>query len=396
MVEREVLRVGAVLSSGDWWRRLNAHAADHGSGVEVVVVRDVHAVLESGLQVVCVDDSVLWFNRALVSQAEAAGITVVGVRSTGDPASDDRLAAMGVAYRISDSVAPGLLLDQLTRLRPRDTFDEIVSHLDLVDAAAAGGLLVVGGPPGSGSREVAIGLAAELAAVASTVVVDCNESSPGVARRLGLRLQPHVLDAVEVAAAGGDLRSVLAVPADSLAASELPFDVIVGLPATSEWRRWSPASADVVVGACRTVWHHTVVTTSPVVEDLRRWVDRYGVSRHLLTSSAAVVGVCEATPRGVLRFVDWLAEAQPFSTVLTVVNKVPGSRFASAEVAEQLRSLCGSRIEVVSTLPFDRRVVAAEWDATLPTRGSFTNSIHSLGATVLASGFRSQVEAGRE
>ena len=263
------------------------------------MVRDVHAVLESGLQVVCVDDSVLWFNRALVSQAEAAGITVVGVRSTGDPGSDDRLAALGVAYRVSDSVAPGLLLDQLTRLRPRDTFDEIVSHLELADGGASGGLLVVGGPPGAGSREVAIGVVAELAAAGSAVLVDCNESSPGVARRLGLQLQPHVLDAVEVATAGGDLRSVLAVPAETVAAPGLPFDVIVGLPAASEWRRWSPASADVVVAACRGAWDHTVVTTSPIVEDLRRWVDRYGVSRHLLTSSAAVLGVCEATPRGV-------------------------------------------------------------------------------------------------
>ena len=40
MAGREPLRVGAVLSGADWWRRLNAHAADHGSDVEVVVVRD--------------------------------------------------------------------------------------------------------------------------------------------------------------------------------------------------------------------------------------------------------------------------------------------------------------------------------------------------------------------
>ena len=84
MAARAALRVGAVLSSEDWWRRLNAHAADHGSDVEVVVVRDAHAVLESGLQVVCTDDTVVWFTRAMVSQAEAAGITVVGVRSAGD------------------------------------------------------------------------------------------------------------------------------------------------------------------------------------------------------------------------------------------------------------------------------------------------------------------------
>ena len=78
-----------------------------------------------------------------------------------------------------------------------------------------------------------------------------------------------------------------------------------------------------------------------------------------------------------LRFVDWLAECQPASTVVTVVNKVPGSRFAAAEVVEQLRSLCGDRIDVVATVPFDRRVTAAEWDATLPARGPFTRALRA-------------------
>ena len=76
-----------------------------------------------------------------------------------------------------------------------------------------------------------------------------------------------------------------------------------------------------------------------------------------------------------LRFVDWLAECQPSSPVVTVVNKVPSSRFSAAEVVEQLRSLCGDRIEVAATVPFDRRVVAAEWDATLPARGPFTRAL---------------------
>ena len=78
------LRIGVVLSAGEWWRRLHAHAADHGSDVEVVVVRDGRAVLESGLQVVCVDDSVVWFTKALAAEVASAGIATVGVRTAGD------------------------------------------------------------------------------------------------------------------------------------------------------------------------------------------------------------------------------------------------------------------------------------------------------------------------
>ena len=70
--------------------------------------------------------------------------------------------------------------------------------------------------------------------------------------------------------------------------------------------------------------------------------------------------------------------------VLTVVNKVPGLRYSSSEVADQLRSLCGDRIDVVASAPYDRRVVAAEWDAALPAAGPFTRALEPLAAAVTA------------
>ena len=132
------------------------------------------------------------------------------------------------------------MLDLLARLRPRDPFDEIVAHLDDGGDERTGTVTVVGGPPGAGQREVAIGLAAALGEVMSVLLIDANESSPGVARRLGLRLQPHLLDAVDLVA-GGDIASALARPAPQLTSSKLPFDVVAGLPAASEWQRCSPA-----------------------------------------------------------------------------------------------------------------------------------------------------------
>lgn len=391
---RAPMRVGVVLSTREWWRRLHAHAVDHSPDVEVVVVRDERSVLESGLQVVCTDDTVLWFTRATVSRVEAAGVTVVGVRAAQSPASDTALETIGLTHRVSDSVAPAALLELLTRLRPRDAFDEIVAQLDVADDDDAGRVTVVGGPPGAGAREVAIAVAAGLADEASTVLVDCNESSPGVARRLGLQLQPHLLDAADLAVGGGDIGPALAVAAPQLSAATLPFAVVAGLPAASEWRRCTTQMVDALLVVCRRGWGHTVVATSPIVEDLRRWVDRYGVSRDLLATSGRVVGVCEASPRGVLRFVDWLADAQPTATVLTVINKLPGTRYSSGEVADQLRSLCGDRIEVVASAPYDRRVVAAEWAATLPASGPFTRAVQPV-VTSLAERRSSTAEGSR-
>ena len=295
---RAPMRVGVVLSTRDWWRRLHAHAADHSADVEVVVVRDQRSVLESELQVVCTDDTVLWFTRATVSRVEAAGITVVGVRAAQSPASDAALETIGLTHRVSDSVPPAALLELLARLRPRDAFDEIVAQLDVAADDEAGRVTVVGGPPGAGAREVAIAVAAGLAEDTTTVLVDCNELSPGVARRLGLQLQPHLLDAADLAAGGGDIGPALAVPAPQLPRATLPFAVVAGLPAASEWRRCTTQMVEALLLACRRRWNHTVVTTSPIVEDLRRWVDRYGVSRELLATSQPGRGRLRSDPTG--------------------------------------------------------------------------------------------------
>ena len=61
-----------------------------------------------------------------------------------------------------------------------------------------GGVVAVGGPSGSGARELAVGVAAEWSASGwRTLLVDANETTPGVARRLGLGLYPHLLTAVD-------------------------------------------------------------------------------------------------------------------------------------------------------------------------------------------------------
>jgi hypothetical protein len=160
------------------------------------------------------------------------------------------------------------------------------------------------------------------------------------------------------------------------------------------WQRLTPADAERVLAACAEQWSCTVVVTSPIVEDLGRWVNRYAVSRYLLGAADVLVAVSEATPRGVLRFAEWLADVEPVSQVRVVVNKAPKSRFVVGEVIEQLRSLCGERVEIVATVPFDRRVSIAEWDASLPAKGAFTRAVRAVGnACVARSAMRIEVDA---
>jgi MinD superfamily P-loop ATPase len=102
----------------------------------------------------------------------------------------------------------------------------------------------------------------------------------------------------------------------------------------------------------------------------------------LLGEADVVVGCAEPTPRGVLRYLDWLADvARLRSSVVTVANKVPSSRVA-AETSRQLGDVGGSLIDDVVEVPFDRAVAAAEWDGSLVARGPFRKSMHRVVALI--------------
>ena len=99
------------------------------------------------------------------------------------------------------------MLDLLARPRPRDPFEEIVAHLDdggdNRPARSPSSEALRCRSAGSGDRS-----GGALGEVMSVLLIDANESSPGVARRVWLGLQPHLLDAVDLVA-GGDIASAL-------------------------------------------------------------------------------------------------------------------------------------------------------------------------------------------
>ena len=92
--------------------------------------------------------------------------------------------------------------------------------------------------------------------------------------------------------------------------------------------------------------------------------------------------MCEATPRGVLRFADWLADLSTVSDrpgpMPVVLNRVPKSRFAASELIGQLQSICGDAIGVVAVVPEDSKVATADWNARLPASGGFTKAVGKL------------------
>ncbi|MEQ8438052.1 MAG: hypothetical protein RIB65_11210 [Ilumatobacter fluminis] len=368
--------VGVVLSPRGWSGPLHAFVADHVPDVELVVVRDRRAALGAGAHLLVLDSTTPWLTASFVAEADAADIRLVGVYDRHDGGmSRDRLAGLGLTHLLEEAMPPEDVMFLLERLRPTVRDGPRAERVAPTASPLVDGAVVpVGGPSGSGARELAIGLAAQWAdAGFSTLLVDANETTPGVARRLGTGLYPHLLTAVERCAADGaeGVRSALA---DRV--RPMPFDVIVGLATPRDWDRLVPSDVTELLSMCRREWERVVVTTSPLIEDLTRWGDRFGVSRRVLTNADLVVGAAEPTPRGVLRYLDWFADAGLLrGDVVTVLNKVPTSRRVAFEARQQLIDTGGTLVDVVWEVPFDRAVTAAEWDGQLVGRSRFRKAL---------------------
>lgn len=377
-------RIGVVLAARPWPSRLHGFVSDHVPDIDLVVVRDQRAALEAEVDVLVVDDTTPWLTPSFVAAADDAGIQIVGIYDRTDAGGGKaRLVQLGLTHLMEAAMPPDDAVFLLERLRPTHRNLRVPqdnpTHRD--DERADGRIVAVGGPSGSGAREVSVALAAAWGATGTrTVLVDLNETTPGIARRLGLPLYPHVLTAAERLAAS-DPDAVLSAVAD-LPAS-IPFDVIVGLPSPRDWDRLMADDVAAIISACSDEWGRVVVATGPIIEDMQRWADRFGVSRHALAAADAVVGCCEPSPRGVLRFTDWGADVRDLRDDLhVVVNKVSRSRWMAAEVRGQLADVGGAFMHDITELPLDRRVVAAEWDGQLVARGPFTKAVARLASSI--------------
>ena len=372
-----VFRIGVVLSPRAWSGRLHAFIADHVANVELIVVRDQRAAIEAGAHVLLIDDSTPWLTPAFVEHAERDQVRLVGVYDRTDGGSGRaRLAALGLTHLIEEAMPPDDVVFLLDRLRPIDDADTRPrpARDEELTLSGRGSMVAVGGPSGSGAREMAVGLAAEWGSSGwSTLLIDVNETTPGVSRRLGLGLYPHLLTAVDRARVDG-LNGIEAALADQT--TRLPFDVIVGLATPRDWDRVVGNDLELLLDTCRDGWERVVVTTSPLIEDLQRWGDRFGISRRTLVDADAAVGCCEPTPRGVLRYLDWIADAAGLRpTVTTVLNKVPKSGNAAADASRQLRDVGGTLIDDIIEVPFDRSVAAAEWDGVLAKGRTYRKAV---------------------
>lgn len=389
--------VAIAVSPRDWAERLHRFVADHGGARVRARVLDSREALDEAYDVLVVDDLTSFLTARLVGELHQRGRRILGIYDPIEPAGADRLEALGVddvaaanedderlVRRIDAlALAAGADLDrELTALAsepPRRDGGEATD--DAAPTVRRGAVVAVGAPPGgAGATEVAVELAHALVdAGVRTCLVDIDEVAPSLAPRLGLTLHPNIRTAVDVV----QHRSGSLV--DALQAVDHGPAVVVGAPTGRDAIDLRPGEVVDVLDELSERFQVVLVDVGHRFEELGGFgrTGRYGRARAVLGRADLVVGVAAASPVGVTRFLDWLADARACSSapVHVVANRLHGGAFHAGELEQEIRRTYSP--PSFHVLPEDRRVAPATWDGVRVPRGPFRKAIAGLARDVV-------------
>jgi MinD-like ATPase involved in chromosome partitioning or flagellar assembly len=374
--------IALVVSAEAWVDALHRHCADHGGARVRCLVLDPAVALDEDFDVLVAGERWPALTRPFVDALHAAGRSVLVV---GDPQRRlDLVTRLGVDAVVDGTEGVTVLVDAVLALLPSGRPARRTAAPALVPvggpapgASAPGGpasrprpFVVVGGPWGAGSTEVALALAARcVRRGARPAVVDADVTTPSLAVRLGLPLEPNLCTAVDAAAYG-----LGAVPGALFDLGEDWPVVLVGAPT----RRSAAALVGSEVLAVGTVLADRY---APVVFDVsagRASDDGGDVRAELVRAAAAVVAVGSATPVGVVRLAEWIATVGDVVAVPVhvVVNRAPTSRARRAELAGELQR--SPHVAGLTFAPSDPRVEDASWSAGIVERGPFARAVDAV------------------
>lgn len=385
--------VALVFSPETWVEGLHRYLTDHGGARVRQVVMDPTLAFDEEYGTIVVSHRWPALTRGFVDGLHRRGRTALGVFDPEEPGGKEFLISLGVDRALPSDASMAEFVDALTALAP-DRPQPVPSAADL-DVVVDGGAIeahadagahrrrpvAVGGTPGAGVTEVAIGLAAALVARGErAVLVDADEVVPSVAQRLGLPIEPNVRSAIEAVEYGmGSLDATLARPTRGL-------EVLCGLPNVDAWSQVRPSEAIDVLDHLARSRRHVIANLASRLEDVGRGGQgRYGISRAVVTEAASLVGVAPATPVGVSRLLGWVADVRalnPGAPVHLVVNLArTRDAFRRAEIEQEISRTFEPFS--MSFVPQDPRVDTAAWAGTMVANGPFTRAVAGLAATVM-------------
>ena len=367
--------IALVFSPEPWVEALHRHCSDHGGARVRQLLVDPVLALEESYSTLVTGHRWPALTPALVDDLHQHGRSVLGVWDRAEPESRALLLAVGVDGLVAGDAAPSEIVEAIAAL-PGPTDARPPRPVD--GAPARGGRrIVVGGPAGAGSTEIAIALAGALHdRRLRPVLVDVDHVAPGIAPRLGLPLEPNLSTAVDaVEFHSGSL-------ADAITAHD-GFNVVAGMPTPSGFAQLrAPEVLRVVHALARD--HELVIldVAAPARRDVALG-DRAqpGLAHAVIGDADVLVGVAAPTPVGVARFLAWLADVLPIAPdaeLHIVVNRAPASAYRRGEIETELfRSI---RPESFTFVPDDRRVENAAWSGGVVPRGPFARAARDVAA----------------
>jgi MinD-like ATPase involved in chromosome partitioning or flagellar assembly len=383
------LIVGVAATPQPWRREFEFFVADHVDALRLVPLHDA-AEAFGDVDVMVIDDTLTFLTPVEVMALRDRGVRVVGVHDPSGRAGRGRgaLERLGVDAVVSADAGPEALVEVVADLGParlrraRSNGRAPAGRAPGPDTSEGSVVVAVGGGSDSpGRTEAAIAVAHWLARWGERVLlVDLDEHNPSVARRLGYHLTPNVLDALAAVATGADIGQAIGRRA-AVGGGEVGFSVVPGLANPGDWAQLHDV-ANLLDAAARH-WRYLVVDTGPVCgsDQVPPGGTRNAATRAALRRADHVVAVCNGTRSGVLRFLDWAADAAELvdAPVTVAINRAPRESFRRAELRDQMiGNLPDHLVGEVVCLPPDRLLGDADWHAALPASGPFTRAIESL------------------
>lgn len=376
MIETEL---ALALSARSWSDDLHRFLADHGGARVRVTAMGPEDLFGETFDVLLIDDICSFLTPRLVELVEASGREVVGVYDPSEFADGkDRLLECGVADVVEAGAHPDEFLRVIARVAQTVTstaFSEPVQETPKprLPERRRQTVLAIGGPAGgTGTTEVAIGIAARLGEAGRRVVlVDGDEANPSIAQRLGLAIHPNIRTAIDVL----EHRTGPVTGASHLVE---PIAVIPGLPNVTDWSEVRPGQVADLTVELSSMFDHVVVNVGSHVETLGFGgsIERFGVSRRLVEIADRVIAVGLPSPVGVARTLRWLADADRLTDgapIDVLINRAPRDQFRRGELVEEITRTY--QPASFGFIPADDAVERAAWDGTLVAKGRFRRAL---------------------
>ena len=378
-----------MFSAEPWVESLHRHCSDHGGARLRQLLVDPVLALDEEYATLVTGHRWPALTPELVDELHRHGRSVLGVWDRAEPESRALLENVGVDGLVASDASPREIVEAIAALPGASTASPVaIDHV----GGRGGRCLVVGGPAGAGSTEIAIALAHALLDLgARPVLVDVDDVAPAVAPRLGLALEPNIANAVDAV----DRHS--GVLGDAISECE-PLAVVAGFPVPTGWSPLRPPEVLRVVHALARDYGWVVLDVAAPARPLTASGQgaRTDHASAVIADADVLVGVVSPTPVGIARFVAWLAAVlpgAPDAELHLVVNRAPAAAYRRGEIQSEILGVV--RPESLTFVPGDRHVEDAAWTGGFVRRGAFVRAVRDVAKGIVA-GARTDAAAEAE